>query len=163
LRDGLTQEEYDHAFLTYSACITEAGAHFIPAHPVKNSRGTRSFVVETDPLRSGEGEDSVDHNAVAAVKSCERDFFGAVQARWTAEHMPTRAETEAAVAGIAPCMEAAGIDMPEQLPPGWGSAYIGKPAPQGLRIDREAGLAFAVCSQEAAQKLGMAPGDGVMP
>ena len=163
LEDGLTQPEYDEAFTRYSACIVQAGGRFVPEPPSRNERGTWNFVVGTDPLIGADGQTGVDRVAVEGVKACGFEYFGAVQSRWTAEHMPTKAETEAALAGIAPCMEARGIEMPDNLPAGWGLAYQGKPAPEGLRTDRDAGLAFAACSQEAAQTLGMAPGDGILP
>lgn len=153
LRDGtLSAEEYDAAFAEYSVCVTQAGAGFFPDPPVKNSRGTWMFVVR--------GDATGDRNAVQA---CGREYWDAIQSRWTAEHLPLHSEVEATKAGIVQCMRDRGIAMPENLPEGWGTAYSGKPAPAGLRTDREAGQAFADCSRAAGEQLGYGPGGGLVP
>ena len=40
--------------------------------------------------------------------------------------MATFAELEAAKDGIATCMRDRGVQLPENLPEGWGAAYQGK-------------------------------------
>jgi len=99
----------------------------------------------------------------AAVQACGREYWDAIQNRWTAEHLPLHAEVQAAKAGIVQCMRDRGIEMPEGLPEGWSSAYFGKPAPAGLRTDGEAGEAFADCSRAAGEQLGYGPGEGLLP
>lgn len=160
LADGrLTEEEYDSALEHYRTCTTDAGGQFIPDPPARNSRGTWTFTVTVPPVANGARNDE----AITAVRACEKEYFDVVQSRWTAEHLPLHSEVEAAKASIVQCMRERGIEMPDGLPVGWGQAYFGKPAPVGLRTDREAGQAFADCSRAAGEQLGYGPGGGLVP
>lgn len=52
------------------------------------------------------------------ARACGSKYWDAVQSRWTAEHMATHAEVHAAKAGIAACMRARGVAVPDGLAPG---------------------------------------------
>ena len=156
--DLLDEAEYELAFNLYRACVLESGGRFEP-EAQKNARGTWNFGVHVPPLRPGLSNDE----AILGVENCSAQYFDAVHERWTAEHLPLHAEVEAAKAGIVQCMRDRGIEMPEDLPDGWGQAYFGKPAPAGLRTDREAGQAFADCSRAAAAALGYGTDGGLAP
>lgn len=158
----LSTDEYNEAFALFQGCVREAGARFSPDPPTTNGRGTWMFNVRIDSVSNTDGSTTPNFSAAEDVKACGATYFDAVQERWTAEHLASAEEIEAAKAGIAQCMRGRGIALPEKLAPGWGMAFQGAEV-EGVPKDRAAGEAFVACSLDAGAKLGYGPGGAPIP